>query len=101
MIWKSLQGHQGLKELMGRAFAHPWGCSSWGRLGVDDIVCLPILQIGGVRVYGWCRRGGGDDSIRCVSPSALSMLLRRYLRRHGEAGRFYRLGVRANGCLRK
>ena len=58
--------------------------------GVDGIVCLPILQIGGVRVHGWCRRGGGGDSIRCVSPSALSPLLRRYLRRHGGAGRFCR-----------
>jgi hypothetical protein len=49
--------------------------------------CLPISQIDGFKFLGWCRRGGGGDLIRCVLPSALSPLLRRWLRRHGGAGR--------------
>jgi hypothetical protein len=43
----------------------------------------------------WCRRGGGGDPIRCVHPPALSPLLRRWLRRHGGAGRMCCPGVRA------
>ena len=65
-------------------------CPSWRRLGVDGIVCLSILQIGGFRVHGWCQQGGGSDPIRCASPSVLSPLLRRWLRRHGGAGKMYR-----------
>ena len=33
---------------------------------------MSISQIGGCRVHGWCRRGGGGDSIRWVFPPALS-----------------------------
>ena len=63
-------------------------CPSRRRLGVDGIVSSSIPQISSVRFHGWYWRGGAGDSIRCVSPSALSPLLRRCLRRHGGAGRF-------------
>jgi hypothetical protein len=50
-------------------------------------VCLLIPLIGGFKFLEWCRRGGGGNPIRCVHPSALSPLLRRWLRRHGGARR--------------
>jgi hypothetical protein len=55
------------------------GCPSWWRLGVDVIVCLPIPQISGFKFFGWCRRGGGGDPIRCVDPPALSSLITKML----------------------
>jgi hypothetical protein len=72
-------------------------CPSWRRLRVDDIMCSPIPRIGGLKFLIWCRRGGGDDPITCVHPSALSLLLRHWLRPHDGAEDVLSR-VRADSC---